>query len=178
MVEPFLREEPADPGALESEIAALEAELAAARASGDAETQLRALGLLGDRNRALGRVGMALSQLREAVQMATVSDDELRLAANLVRLGTAWQYAGEHSVAESTLRQGLDYAEKLGLRDMVGFAFQHLGKVLAEVGRYQEAHGCFLAALEVRRGIGREDLMASTEQALQELSRRQASGPA
>lgn len=169
---PFLREIPNDPAVLEAEIAGLLAELEAARAAGDDLGQIRALGLLGDRNRALGHSGLAISQLREAVRLATAAGDEPRLVANLIRLGTAWQYAGEHAVAESTLRQGLDSAEKLGLRDMVGFAFQHLGKCLAEQGRLQEAHGCFLAALEVRQTLNDAELLESTHAALEELRKR------
>ena len=126
--------------------------------------------MLGDRNRALGKADLAVSQLREAVRLATAEGDEPRLVANLIRLGTAWQYAGEHVVAESTLRQGLDAAERLGLRDMVGYAFQHLGKCLAELGKIHEAHGCFLAALEVRMALGEPGLVRSTEQALEALS--------
>ena len=161
--------------ALEAEVAVLATDLEEALAAGDTAGQIRSLGLLGDRYRALGRLGQAVSRLREAVRLATAAGDDSRLVANLIRLGTAWQYAGEYTVAESTLRQGLDNAEKLGLRDMVGFAFQHLGKCLAEQGRYPEAHGCFLAALEVRRSLGDPGLLDSTREALAELTSRQAS---
>lgn len=171
-VVPFLRERPGDSEAVEAAVVELLADLAAARAADDMPGQIRALGQLGDRNRTLGRVNLAVSQLREAVRLATAADDEACLVANLIRLGIAWQYAGEHTVAESTLRQGLDLAERLGLRDMVGFAFQHLGKCLAEQDKLQEAHGCFLAALEVRSSLGDPELVGSTRRALEELTRR------
>ncbi|MBM3268517.1 MAG: tetratricopeptide repeat protein [Candidatus Sericytochromatia bacterium] len=171
---PFLRDQPDDLQLFACEVEQLQAEIEDARLAGDEARLLAALGRAGDLCRALGQSRRAVDALEEAVALARTERDRARLAANLIRLGTAFQYADEHATAERFLREALALAEAEGLGPYVGFACQHLGKCLAEQGRYGEARDAFDRALGVRQEAGDRDLAASTRRALELLDRVEA----
>ncbi len=163
---PFLREQPDDLQLFACEVEQLSAEIESARQAGDEVRLLCALGRAGDLCRALGNHEQAVETLQEAVALARAEDDRGRLVANLIRLGTAFQYAEDHESAERFLREALARAEADDLAPYVGFACQHLGKCLVELGRYGEARELLNRALALRERAGDRDLTASTRRAL------------
>jgi tetratricopeptide (TPR) repeat protein len=152
------------------EVEALRREIVEARERQDEAGLLAALGRAGDLCRILGELDQAISTLEEAVELARSEADEPRLVANLIRLGTAFQYGDDHASAERFLREALSLAESGRHRAYEGFACQHLGKCLAELGRYDDARGYLARALAIRESAGDEKLIASTHRALEALA--------
>ncbi len=89
---------------------------------------------------------------------------EIRLAQALLRLGH-----GDDSV---NLLTGIAERcrQESELSSMLHFALQHLGKAFWETGRSDHARVAFLEALALRREIGDQDLIESTEMALRQLA--------
>jgi tetratricopeptide (TPR) repeat protein len=152
------------------------AELERVRMRGDAQILLRMLGSLGTYARLLQRYAESVDLLQEALTLS----QELHLpafeAANLIRLGTSYQYAGQNQAAEHYFIEALNLTEDPEASAYRDFAWQHLGKLLAEEGLFNEARGCFLAALQLRQDKGDADLLASTQAALTALDALMAAG--
>lgn len=152
--QPFLRQPTRSDDAWASEVL---------EARGRAIADPRALGPLGD----LLRVGNALTEARgvlgRAVEVAVMNGDEPRRRANIIRLATAEFYDGAHAEAIPRLAALVRDIEASSDRRYLDFALQHLGKALAEVGRYTEAVALFERALGLRKDPG---LRASSREAL------------
>ena len=116
-----------------------------------------------------GNHAEAIDDLTHALALSQVEDTRVR---NLIRIGTAQFYGGDHNIAETTLREALEAADTLGDEQLRGFAHQHLGKCLAEMERLDEARGQFMAALEIRERLESHDLTQSTRQAIAALDAR------
>lgn len=146
------------------------AELERVRQRGDTQTLLRMLGSLGTYARLLQRYAESVALLHEALQLSQDLHLKAFEAANLIRLGTSYQYAGDNHRAETLFLQALQLTEQPEAHAYRDFAWQHLGKFLAEQGMYQEAQNCFLAALELRKSKADPDLIASTQAAISALA--------
>jgi GrpB-like predicted nucleotidyltransferase (UPF0157 family) len=162
-VTPFLREELADVGAARTRLAELSAVERKASETDDRLTLAHTLGALGDLRRALGEADEAVAVLERAVEIPT--GDALLQRANRLRLANARFYAGSHAVAERELRDLLREIEQSGNPRYLDFAWQHLGKCLAELERWFEAVACFETALRLR-AASEDALRTSSETAL------------
>ena len=160
MFEPFLREVAGDPVTVKAQIAELR--LVVHRASSERERAV-SLGRLGDLLRTVGDEGEAVAVLERAVGIDV--DDTLVDRANRLRLATARFYAGDHTTAEDELRSLTIELESSDDPTYLDFAWQHLGKCLAEQSRWSEAVRCFERALRLREG-GDPTLIRSSETAL------------
>lgn len=160
MFEPFLRDVAVDQVTVKAQIAELR--LVAHRSESSLE-RARALGRLGDLLRTVGDEDEAVEVLTRA--LSEKIDDRLVQRANRLRLATARFYGGDHTSAEDELRALAIELEQAEDRTYLDFAWQHLGKCLAEQGRWAEAARCFERALRLRIG-GDPGLIRSTETAL------------
>lgn len=123
-------------------------------------------GQLGDLLRQQGRLVEAIVTLKLAVREAHETLQEQVWQANRLRLATALFYNNEHDEAESIMRPLLLRIRNGHDRCYEDFVLQHLGKCVAEVGRWEEAVALFEEALELRKAKGVESLIRSTEKAL------------
>jgi len=145
------------------------AELDRIRAEGPTENLLRLLGALGSYARVLHRLDEAIDFLTEALELSRFLDKKSFEAANLIRLGTAYQYAGQAHQAEVLFKQALDLTEEPEAASYRDFAWQHLGKLLVEEGLFQEGRHCLEVALKIRIAKGDAELIHSTQSALSAL---------
>jgi len=134
---------------------------------------LALLGELGEQARSLGHLEQSRKFLETALELAREHHDLMREVANLIRLGTTLQYLNQHDAGEFYLREALDKIESPGAYIYHDYALQHLGKLLAEKGQYQEARSFFEQALLIRQSKAQTGLIQSTEQALVALSERE-----
>lgn len=150
-------------------VTSLQQQLAKAREKNDEGEILRLLGSIGDLSRVLGEVEQAISILEEALcrsKRIKNSKDEL---ANMIRLAEARKYRGDYEYAERMLREAVQRAQNATDPEVNGylhFAWQHLGKCLMEQSKSEEAIRCLEQALYLRKKIGKQSLIESTEQAL------------
>ena len=166
MIRPFQRDEPESVEALRVQVQRDTAAVRAMSARGDARRRARLLGRLGTGCRVLGRGEEAVRWLGEAVELSrALGDAELEIA-NLIRLATAFQYAGRYDEARAMLEKVVGRCASGEAPDYEDFALQHLGKVFAEQGRARDAIPLFERALTLRRRKGDPQLVASTERAL------------
>jgi tetratricopeptide (TPR) repeat protein len=163
---PFQRRAGVDLSTVRQQLAASLGQLAQATASGTATERLRVIGRVGEAYCLLGNDEMALPLLEEAVALAKKVQDTWLEVVNLIRLATAYQYAGQHGRAESLFRRAVELAQSINYKDRLDFALQHFGKCLVEMGRLDEAAACFEEALALRQVKGDVGLIASTERAL------------
>ncbi|WP_419960270.1 hypothetical protein [Psychrobacillus sp. BM2] len=86
--------------------------------------------------------------------------------SNLIRLGEALKYAGQHQQALSKFNDVIDQCAKQQNSRLLDFAYQHKGKCLLELEELSEADGCFQKAMDLRVQKGDESLIDSTQRAL------------
>ncbi|MEU6792475.1 tetratricopeptide repeat protein [Nonomuraea wenchangensis] len=110
----------------------------------------------------LGEHGEAIHHLRRALDLA--DNDRRRIAAS-INLADAHRYSGDTASAESLCREALALARREAPA-LTGFALQHLGKALAELGRVREAREALEEALALRMSEGDPELIARTRAAL------------
>lgn len=167
MMRPFLRDTIAD--VVEIDLDSLEEQFHQAHAAGDARELMRIYGAIGELTRINGGDGRPL--LEQALHFARELADSRGITANRIRLATAHFYQGEHAFAEIELRQIIADIDAGNDPTYLDYAVQHLGKCLAEQGRYAEAIQCFEHALLLRDD---PRLQASSRQAI-DLARRHLS---
>lgn len=168
MPEPFLRDTISDRETWLREQATLAATLD--RASNDLE-RLRVLGRLGDHLRmSPEHVAAAIALLDQAVALAVALGHPPALAGNLIRLATAEQYAGRHDQALTHFDQAREVIDRHAVEGLRDFAYQHTGKCLTEMGRWEAARAMFDEAARLRAERGAAGLLASSRQALAALA--------
>ncbi len=168
---PFQRGTLEDTPALRKQLEEQCERLKLAIADEDAPARLRLLGSLGETWYLLGNYQESLALLGDALALARQLKDTRREIANLIRLATAHQYAGDHSRAEALFHQALELVRTAQQTEYVDFVWQHLGKCLVEMGRLEEARACFEEALACRQVKGDAELIASTDRALEAVRR-------
>ncbi|MEV6432153.1 phosphotransferase [Nocardia sp. NPDC051463] len=131
----------------------LAARVAAVRPTGYVEWQQTGIDLL-----LLGRYEDALDHLDRALQCA---DTERRRVAVLINLGDVYRYQGDAVTAEILYRQTLELA-RTDVPEVLSFALQHLGTVLAEQHRLDEARTLLAEALALRSAEADSELVEST----------------
>lgn len=165
-LKPFQREYADAPRAQIQAVQAQQEALHEALHDHDEEGELHALGPLAEAYRMLGQLDAAATHAERALTLARQLDKPKFVLSNLIRLATTYQYMNRHAEAEPLFEEARALAAKLGF--MEDFALQHHGKSLAEQGRWDEAIACFEAALAQRSAKGNPELVASSEEALEE----------
>lgn len=166
-MKPFLRNLSGNPTLWESRYAEARARLPQA----DDRERLGLLAELGTLARYLGDAPASISYCETGLALTRALADRTREAASLVRLGGALHHSDDPTAlprAESCFRQVIECDDPafLAYRD---FAWQHLGKLLAEQDDFVAARHCFEQALTLRLIKQDSELMASTRQALDTL---------
>lgn len=96
----------------------------------------------------------ALALARPAVHVARETGRGETLRWALLVLATAEHYADEVSVAETHFREALDLARASRDRVLEHYTLHHLGRLLVDTGRTEEAVTCFEACLLIREEQG------------------------
>ena len=167
---PFLRDTIAD--AVQLDLTELEVEFDRAFAASDERELMRIYGAIGELTRINGGDGRPM--IEQALTLARKLDDDRGVIANRIRLATAHFYQGEHAFAEIELREVITDIEDGSDTTYLDYAWQHLGKCVAEQERYAEAIECFERALLLRTDAG---LRASSQDAIAAAKRRLRDGP-
>ncbi|WP_395297244.1 tetratricopeptide repeat protein [Kitasatospora hibisci] len=103
--------------------------------------------------------------LRQALDLATASDNSRAVIATELNLGDAHRYTGEVDIADALYRGALDAARSRH-PELVDFALQHFGKHLMEKGELVPARTHLQEALRLRIAKGDTGLIESTQAAL------------
>lgn len=139
------------------------------------EARLRALAELGGIARQQTKHATAIAYFGAAISEATDLDLPAFIVANRIRLGLSYHYANALESAAECFVQALSESREFPAAvDYQDFALQHLGKLWVEQGLWSEARLCFEQALALREAKGLNDLIASTQEALQALAKLQA----
>jgi hypothetical protein len=162
----FQRYRASDPEALTRRIAEDRARLAAARAGGDAATELAASCGLGLNLTIAGDERGAAEILGVALVLARRLGDKVREVEALLSLATARQYLAERDAAQMLFQEALDLARAGKVTQFEHFILHHRGRCHVEQGEIAAARLCFVEALALRRALGEQRFIASTERAL------------
>ena len=115
-----------------------------------------------------GREREAVALARPAVQVARDTGRSETLRWALLVLATAEHYADDDA-AEANFREALELARSSGDRVLEHYTLHHLGRLLVDTGRTDEAVTCFEACLVIREEQG-EPRAESTRAALAALT--------
>ncbi|MER2126096.1 tetratricopeptide repeat protein [Solibacillus sp.] len=97
---------------------------------------------------------------------ATSEKDIAKEITTRIRLGEVYKYQGNHQKALELFQKAVLLCEASDAKNQLDFAYQHLGKCLMEMGRYNEAQAVLRLALALRKQKDNQDLIDSTIKAL------------
>lgn len=172
----FQRYTAPDPQALEQDIAAARAELAAARARGDEPAELEAAADLGGMLTTARKETEARAILVPALERARRRDASDTTGWLLLNLATTNQYLRQTAEAAEQFPEALEIARSLGATELEHYVLHHWGRFLAETGELAQARDRFTQALALRVRLN-EPRQESTRRALRALDARQAAPP-
>lgn len=86
----------------------------------------------------------------------------------MIRLGEVYKYQNQHDKALDLFDEAIMICQEEGVNQSLDFAYQHLGKCLMEMKRYDEAERSLQLALQIRMEKGNAELIHSTRIALVE----------
>jgi tetratricopeptide (TPR) repeat protein len=162
---------PFDPETLR-EIADESAAVARLNELGDSRSTA-ALGEKAELYRMLGRLDEALQAAEQCFRLAHFTGDREQLTRARLRRAIVFQYRGdlERALAEMTSCRASAHIESWDALE--AFAAQHEGKVLFELGRYDEAKDSVAHALDIRQRIeAPRDQIESSRFAVEAIMRR------
>jgi tetratricopeptide (TPR) repeat protein len=159
----FLREKTSDPVRLQAYIEEVNGLLERCLNEED-EYFLR--GVAGNLNRIYGKPREAIDHLTFCLNYAKERQEFSKEIVSLIRLGEALKYSDQHSDALNNFNLAFEKCVDNNLVECLDFVYQHKGKCLLELARWEEAEECFLAALKLRQEKGDLELIQSTKQAL------------
>lgn len=119
-------------------------------------------GNIGNLYRLVGNTDLAIKSLQKAIEIS----DEKRQISNLIRLGEALKYDGQHEQALKKFKKAIDICATNNGSDLLDFAYQHKGKCLLELGQRSLALGYFEKAMELRLVKAEQPLIESTRRAI------------
>lgn len=128
-------------------------------------------GLLGNLYRITEQPKQAIIYLTRCLNQAIEEQHVIRESITFIRLGEAYKYDNQHEIALKLFNKALEKCRLNEVNEYIDFAYQHKGKCLMEIGKYDEAEKCFLEALHIRKLKHDGALIDSTEQALQFLKK-------
>lgn len=162
----FLRHAPADPAALDAEIARTRLALAGAT---DAITVLDRAGELAGMLTAARREEEARDLLVPLLASAREHACAEPAGWYFLALATASQYLGLRDEANAMFAEALAPARAHGWERLQHFVLHHWGRSLAEEGEIDRARECFTEALAIRARRNETKFVASSQRALQAL---------
>ncbi len=159
-----LREIPEYPGGFKKSIKYLEAKVNSEPSDEERGKILSTLGVL---KRIMSRPEESLPLLDEAAQLFERCGNKKLSLINDVRKAVSFQFLDRHADAETLYKEVEEYIlahpRHFGLLD---FVYQHRGKNEFDQGNYDKAMQAFRKALELRRKKGRQELIGSTNFAI------------
>ena len=114
-----------------------------------------------DLERALGNVGQAYIQYRDAIVLMELADDREQLADAWLRLGNMELSQGFHNTAGDALRRSLALYQSMGAYDGIAKGQMSLGHLQRLLGAYEESLLRYAAALDAYTGVGDSDGQAA-----------------
>jgi len=143
--------------------------LAAAQSRGDQTAALASGNRLGFLLYVTGSEAQAKPVLETALQLAQHLQDRRAEVEILLSLATTLQYLHQPERAQVLFQQTLDYAVEESFSEFEHVIEHHRGRCYAEQSNFAAARLCFERALFLRRQLGDEARIASTQAALAEL---------
>lgn len=121
---------------------------------------------IGNLYRILGEPEKAITYLTFCLNYAKASQQISREIVSLIRLGEAYKYNNNHDEALNQFNVAMERCKSTKIEDYIDFVQQHRGKCLMELSRLDEAEECFLEAIKIRKQKGDNDLISSTQKAI------------
>lgn len=130
--------------------------------------RVEVLGKIGSFARMLEELDDAEAFLGEALKLINEHDLGVRLwVANGIRLAHVYQWMGAFDIAEEMFFNIAQMCEeKKEVSEYLNFTLQHFGKFFFDLGEYEEALEYFEKAMELRKTIGDDSLIKSTQFAI------------
>lgn len=130
--------------------------------------RVEVLGKIGSFARMLEELDDAEAFLGEALELINEHDLGVRLwVANGIRLAHVYQWMRAFDIAEEMFFNIVEMCdEKKEVSEYLNFALQHFGKFYFDLGEYEEALEYFEEAMELRKTIGDDSLIKSTQFAI------------
>jgi tetratricopeptide (TPR) repeat protein len=167
MFDSTLREVAKDSAELTLAIHQAQKELEKAEADNNESDITFLLGYLGNACRVANLLSDSIQYLERAVFRSKTMEDRKGELVNTIRLAEARKYNGQYAIAEDILRSVLDWTNDNGLSTYKDFVLQHLAKCRLEQGAVDDAISMLESALELRIAKGNDELIRSTQLALQ-----------
>ena len=159
-----LREIPEYPGGFKKSIKYLEAKV---KTTNDPEEKGKILSTLGVLKRIMRHPDDSLPLLEEASAIFEKCGNRKLSLINEVRLAVTLQFLGRHEEAETKFGAVEEYVKSNPRhKGLLDFIYQHRGKNEFDQGNYEKAMEAFKMALELRRAKGRQELIGSTNFAI------------
>lgn len=118
---------------------------------------------IGNLYRILGNSQLAIECLEKAIELS----EENKLIINLIRLGEALKYSGQHGQSLIKFDEAIELCSYVSNTGLLDFAFQHKGKCLLELGQIDAAFDYFQKAMQIRLVKGEQSLIESTQLAIE-----------
>lgn len=134
----------------------------------DPKDRVGILGRIGSFTRMLKKLDDAEAFLGEALELINKHDLGVKLwVVNGIRLAQVYQWMRVFDIAEEMFFNIVEMCEeKEEASEYLNFAFQHFGKFYFDLGEYEEALEYFEEAMGLRKAIGDESLIKSTQFAI------------
>jgi tetratricopeptide (TPR) repeat protein len=161
-----LREQPEDLDQMRSGVEFLKERLAQAKSSLE---RAQVLGWLGAYLRIIGELEASKKNFLEAITLAQAAGEQKLVTTLQVRLSTTLHWLEEYEECGALLADLRKQLENDPAR--IDYVHQHYGKLLIELGKFDEARSELENALQLRRKKGEPELIQSTLQALDLLDR-------
>lgn len=158
----YLREKCSDEDFLQKVINQFESTIFDWSSSSPLEDLLFLYGSIGSLYRIKGEVKSAIDVLSKAVELSAGN----KKIVNIIRLGEALKYAGQHQKALYHFNAVIDQCENQEYLQLLDFAYQHKGKCLLELENITQASDCFHKAMKLRVKKGDVSLIVSTQMAI------------
>jgi tetratricopeptide (TPR) repeat protein len=168
----FRRHVPGDLGPLLAAIERQRILLAQARGRGDKAAELECMTAIGHQLFMAGRESEAAPLLDEALELARRRADRRSEIDVLLGLGTARQYLGERKLAQLLFGEALMLCAETGIREQEHFLLHHRARCYVEQGEIGKARAAFERALKIRKTLGKQNYIESTQAALDEIKTR------
>lgn len=125
-------------------------------------------GLLGVYLRIVGELDESEKHLKTAIQIYKELEQSRRVFINTLRLAHTYQWWTKFDISNQMFSELREQAESdPDLSDLLDFVYQHHGKNHFDQKEYETALSYFEKALDLRRNSQNEELIASTETAIE-----------
>ncbi|MEM9923789.1 MAG: tetratricopeptide repeat protein [Cyanobacteria bacterium P01_D01_bin.50] len=139
----------------------------------DVSQKLQIIGLIGVYSRILCDFGTAHIFLSEAIILSQQCDDKKSQLSNQIRLAHLYQWERNYAASDEIFSDAISICDNHPqLKSYLDFAYQHAGKNKFDQGKYIDAEDFFQKALQLRLVKNNQELIESTQLALQTVRQR------